>query len=93
MNFLKKATKQTIGIILGIIILGSQCKASCNITLYKKSATAKTSYTLSGESISKKVIEKLSSQCDFAMKLMSVEQKRTMDIARLKARLAKLGVK
>lgn len=63
---------------------------TCNITLLKKKASAKTFYTLKGETISKSVIKKLNSECSFDIKLMSNKMKREIDIKRLQKKLAKL---
>lgn len=72
------------------LLLISSAQAACNITLYNKTAGAKTSYTLEGESISQKVIAKLSTQCTFSIKTMSAAQKKAMTVKSLKKRLAKL---
>ena len=79
--------------ILISLLLISSAQAACNITLYTKTIGAKTSYTLEGDSISKKVIEKLSSQCAFDIKAMSATQKKAMQIKTLRRRLAKLQKK
>lgn len=81
-------------LILAVLITSiSTVKASCNITLYKKTIDAKTSYTLDGDSVSKRVIEKLSPVCKFTVKAMSGDQKRAMTIKSLQKRLAKLNTK
>ena len=76
--------------LLLTLIANGQANTTCNITLYNKTAGAKTSYTLEGESISQKVIAKLSTQCTFSIKTMSVAQKKAMTVKSLKKRLAKL---
>ena len=80
-------------LILIVLITTSTSYAACEITVYKKKASAKTSYTKSGASISKSVITKLSDQCKFAVKLMSERQRNAMTVTRLKQRLAKLQAK
>jgi hypothetical protein len=77
-----------------LLLISSQVKAStCNLTLLKKTASAKTAYTIAGETISKRVIEKLSTQCNIKLVVMSEKQKKALDIARLEKRLAKLKSK
>lgn len=81
-------------IILTVLVAtftGAAANASCTINLKKKKAGAKTSYTMSGETISKKVVAKLSSQCKFNYSIMSVSELRAMKIAKLKKQLAKLN--
>ena len=73
-----------------VISESANASSQCRIDLVKKTHTGKTSYTLNGDSISAKVIEKLSPQCDFDIRLMTSAEKRAFDINRLKVRLAKL---
>ena len=54
---------------------------------------AKTAYTMSGESISKKVIAKLANQCKFTFVVMSSKKIKAMKIAKLTKQLAKLSSK
>lgn len=75
------------------LVISNSASASCNITLQKKKAGAKTSYTMSGDTISKKVIAKLSKQCKFDFVIMSERQLKAMKIAKLKKQLAKLSQK
>lgn len=77
-------------ILITLVVTAQSANAQCSITLYKTKADSKTTYTKAGESISKKVIEKLSPQCSFDVRVMSAEQKRKMDINKLTKRLKKL---
>lgn len=76
--------------VLAVLLISVQSKGACHISLMKKTPTAKTFYTNQGNTISKSVIKKLSSECTFDISLMSSKMKTQIDIKRLKARLAKL---
>ena len=63
--------KNLIVLITLLSTLNVAKSQDCTVTLYKKKPGAKTSYTLKGDTISKKVVEKLSTQCKFNFKLFT----------------------
>jgi len=77
-------------LLLSVLLSGFQVKADCNIELLVKKSGAKTYYTSLGSRMSKSNVEAIKDVCQIKVKLMSSKQVRSLNIKRLKARLAKL---
>lgn len=79
-----------IATIIVTATVNNAMASNCNITLLKKKADAKTSYTVAGDRLSKKNIEKIAKVCKVQYKLMTPAQVKQLKVTQLKAKLAKL---
>jgi len=74
-----------------LLLLTAQSSfGACELTLYKKSLSAKTSYTKEGGTISSKITDKLKPYCKINFKMFTPDELRAMKIKRLEKQLSKL---
>ena len=76
-------------LLIATLILSTTNVMACNISMQVKKAGAKTAY-VNGVSVSAKIREALSSQCNIKYEVMSKTQVKAMQVKALETRLAKL---
>lgn len=79
------------GLVLFTSLVQTAFSSECNLKLLVKKSTAKTAYTVAGDTVSKSMMLKLSKVCTITKVKMSDDMKKAMKIKRLKQQLAKLS--
>ena len=78
-------------LVLGCVSLLAASAMPCTINVVKKKPAAKSAFLKNGESISRRMMEKLSGQCEIKVRIMTRAELRAHKIMRLKKRLKKLS--
>ena len=73
-----------------LLIASNYSFAACNLDLYQTKQGAKSYYTVKGERLSLKTVQKLSNVCVVKSSLASEAMKKELKIRRLQAQLKKL---